>query len=284
MKNLFISLVLSSATLFVAPMAVANTAFSSAQMAKIQVSSLSFKEIMHQFYSGQLTRTFINDEDVAKMPNVGLGKPNKDNESTVALMRPVISYKNAAKQPRYLVIIEKVSVDKEGLLVSCHACGATADLYSFKKLPTGGFQLVSRSPKNAGFSSSYGRVDLDGQEILKHLQPLGKNLVGSIFKNGYVSGGVLENWWEVLLLPENDFIQVYGLGDAGSDNEGEYDTDSPLSYSYEGELQVIKKNDADYYPIKITYVGDKPTKDYKKIKKVNYSQILHFDPIKHAYK
>lgn len=283
MKNLFISLVLSSATLFVVPMAVANTAFSSAQMAQIQVSSLSFKDIMRELYNGQLTRAFINDEDVAKIPNVGLGKPNKDNESTVALMHPTIPYKNNAQEQRYLVIIEKIKVNNEGSVVSCHACAATADLYSFKKLPTGGFQLVSRSPKNAEFSSSYGRVSLSSEEIFNNLQPLGKNLVGSIFKNGYANQGVVESWWEALQLPEDDFINVYHVADAGSDNEGEYEADSPLSYSYEGKLQVIK-NDADYYPIKITYVGDKPTEDYEKIKKVNYSQTVNFDPIKHAYK
>ncbi|MHA3082418.1 hypothetical protein ACX1NX_04410 [Acinetobacter sp. ANC 5383] len=283
MKKLLISLVLSSSTLFVAPVTLANTAFSSAQMAQIQVPSLSFKDIMRELYNGQLTRAFLNDEEITKIPHVGLGQPNKDKESTVALMHPVIPYKNNTQEQRYLVIIEKIKVTDEGSVVSCHACAATADLYSFKKLPTGNFQLVSRSQKNTEFSSSYGRVSLSNDEIFNNIQPLGKNLIGSIFKNGYSNQGVVETWWEALHLPEDDFINIYTIADAGSENEGEYEADSPLSYSYEGKLQVIKDN-TDYYPIKITYVGDKPTANYERIKKVNYSQTVNFDPIKHAYK
>lgn len=264
-------------------MTMANTKFSAPQMAQIQLSALTFKDVMRQFYNGQMSRAFVQDEEISKMLHIALGQVDKDGETTVALMHPIMSYSNSSGEPRYLVIIEKIKVSSEGNLVSCHACAATADLYSFKELQNGHFQLVSRSPKDAEFSASWGRVGLDVEEISKNMQPLGKNLVGSLFQNGYTSTGVTETWWEALHLPEDDFINTYGVADAGSDNSSSYEEGSPLIYSYEGTLEVID-NGARYYPIKVTYVGEKPTEDYEQIHQVNYSETVSFDPIKKEYK
>lgn len=274
---------MSSSTLFAVPMAVANTKFSVTEMAKVKLDTLSFKEIMRQFYSGQMTRGYIDDEDISKMPHVALGQADKDENTTVALMHPVIEYKNNAKESRYLIMIEKIQVGSEGNVVSCHACAGTADLFSFKKLNNGQYQLVSRSAKDAEFSGSWGRVGLDLEEILKNMQPLGKDLVGSIFTNGYTSTGETETWWEALHLPENDFINSYVVADAGADNGGSYEEDSPLYYSYHSRLDVIN-NGAAYFPLKVTYQGEKPTEDYEQIRKVNYSKLFHFDVTKKEYK
>lgn len=73
------------------------------------------------------------------------------------------------------------------------------------------------------FSGSWGRVGLDLEEISKNIQPLGKNLVGSVFQNGYTSTSTTETWWETLHLSENDYIQAFGVADAGADNSGSYD-------------------------------------------------------------
>ncbi|WP_336000536.1 hypothetical protein [Acinetobacter johnsonii] len=283
MKKLLISLLLSSSALFAAPIAMANSQFSALQMAQVQLDSLSFKNIMRQFYSGQMSRGYVDDEELSKMPHITLGQADEDENTTVALMHPVIEYKNNAKESRYLVMIEKIQVGSEGNVVSCHACAGTADLFSFKKLHNGQYQLVSRSAKDAEFSGSWGRVGLDLEEIAKNLKPLGKNLVGSIFQNGYTSTGTTELWWEALHLPENDFINSYGVADAGADNGGSYEEDSPLYYSYDSSLDVIN-NGAAYFPLKMTYQGEKPTEDYDQIRKVNYSKLFHFNAIKKEYK
>ena len=283
MKKLLISLIISSSTLFAVPMAVANTKFSVTEMAKVKLDTLSFKEIMRQFYSGQMTRGYIDDEDISKMPHVALGQADKDEYTTVALMHPMIEYKNNAYETRYLIMIEKIKVGNEGGVVTCHACTGEADLFSFKQLKSGQYQLVSRSAKDAEFSGSWGRVGLDLEEIVKNMQPLGKNLVGSIFTNGYTSTGTTETWWEALHFPENDFINGYSVADAGADNGGSYDEDSPLYYSYEGHLNVVENGD-EYFPMKVTYSGEKPSEDYERISKVNYSKVLHFDAIKKEYK
>ncbi|MFW1642270.1 hypothetical protein [Acinetobacter guillouiae] len=285
MKKILMTLLLSQSLFLIAPETMAQTKipFSASKMAQVQVPELSFKEVMRTFYSGQMHRALLDDEDLGKMPHIALGQADKDGETTVALMHPVMSYQNNLQESRYLVIIEKIKVGSGGYVVSCHACTGTADLYSFKKLQNGQFQLVSRSAKGADFSGSWGRVGLDLDEISKNIQPLGRNLVGSIFQNGYTSTGTTETWWETLHLSENDYIQVFGVADAGSNNSGSYDEDSPLNYSYEGELQVIN-NGTDFFPIKVTYSGEKPSDDYEKINKINYSKTVNFDKFKNEYK
>lgn len=282
MKKLVLGLMLGSCTLLTVPTAVANTSFSATQMAQVKLDSLSFKEIMRQFYNGQMSRAFLNDEELEKMPHVALELAGGEEETTVALMHPILEYKNNNNESRYLVMIEKIKVMDDGTVVTCHACAGEADLFSFKKLSSDQYQLVSRSKKDTEFSGIWGRVGLDLKEISENIQPLGKNLVGSIFKNGYTSTGTTEMWWEALHLPENNFIDGYGIADAGADNGGSYDEDSPLYYSYDGLLEVIK-NGGDYFPIKITYVGEKPTEDYEHIRKVNYSEQIKFDSVKKEY-
>jgi hypothetical protein len=278
MKKLLLSLALSLGALSVTPAMATASAFSASQMAQVKIKDLSFKEVMRQFYNGQMFD--IHVDYMEDTPYIGLGKYDDTGRATIALMRPVIQYKNIAGEDRYLIIIEKTQVS-DGEIDSCHICKATADLYSFKKLNNGLFQLVSQTPKNVKYSSSDGSVGLYAEDIQEGMQPLGKNLVGSVFTNFYMGQGVKDEWWEALHLPENDFINVYYVGDAGSSN-GLYDEDSPLYYGYEGALKVLPNN-ATYYPIMLTYEGEKPTDDDERIEHVNYSKIMKFNPIKKEY-
>lgn len=274
------AITLASATAF--PVMAATPTFPTAKIAQTKLNDLSFKQIMRELYSGQMTRAFVNDEAIEALPHIGLGA-EKNGEQTVAVMHPIISYPSSTGQTHYLAVIEKLKVyTSNGSLVSCHACGAEADLYSFKRLSNGQYQLVSKSVPNIKLSSSWGRIQFDAEAIRSGIQPLGKNVVGSIFSNGYFSTGTSENWWDVLHLPENDYINVYNLGDAGGDNSGNYEETSPLYYSYESTYQVLPQN-SNYYPIKLTYVGEKPTADYERIESVNYSVIKKFNPAKRQY-
>ncbi len=188
MKKILLSVAISLSVLSAAPAMAATPAFSASQMAQVKITELSFKEVMRQFYSGRMGQQFVDDEYIESMPNIGLDSVNSDGERTVALMHPVMMYKNTAGEPRYLVTIEKVQVNS-GSLVQCHACDATADLYSFKKLSNGQFQLVSRTPKNVEFSSSWGRVGLYAEDIKEGLQ------LGNIIMQGSLASriiGVLE--------------------------------------------------------------------------------------------
>lgn len=281
MKKLLFSLAFSVGFLSATPAMAAIPVFSASQMAQVKLTDLSFKEVMRKFYSGQMNPISINDDDIEALPNVGLGLANSDGETTVALMHPVIPYKNTVGESRYLVTIEKVEVFN-GSVVGCHVCQATADMYSFKKLDNGLFQLVSRTPKDVKPSGVNGRVMLDEKDIIDNMQPLGENLIGSVFKNGSLYHGLFAQWWEALHLSENDFINIYAVGDGGLDN-GQYDEDSPLHYGYEGSLKVMS-GDSRYYPIMLTYKGEMPNERNGKIESINHSKIVKFDSIEKIYK
>ena len=278
MKKLLLSLALSLGILSATPVMAAAPAFSATQMAQVKIKDLSFKEVMRQFYNGQMFD--IHVDYMEDTPYIGLGKYDDTGRATIAFMHPIIQYKNTAGEDRYLIIIEKPRVTN-GEVDSCHICNATADLYSFKKLKNGLFQLVSQTPKNVEESGSNGSAGLYAEDIQEGMQPLGKNLVGSLFTNFYMGQGARDDWWKALHLPENDFINVYYVGDAGSSNE-RYDEDSPLYYGYEGTIKVLTDNNT-YYPIMLTYKGEKPTEDDERIEHVNYSKVVKFNPIKKAY-
>ncbi|MFZ2843631.1 MAG: hypothetical protein WAZ74_06080, partial [Psychrobacter sp.] len=142
MKKLLLSLALSLGVLSVTPVMAAAPAFSASQMAQVKIKDLSFKEVMRQFYNGQMFD--IHVDYMEDTPYIGLGKYDDSGRATIALMHPVIQYKNTAGEERYLIIIEKTQVS-DGEIDSCHICKATADLYSFKKLKNGLFQLVSQT-------------------------------------------------------------------------------------------------------------------------------------------
>lgn len=282
MKKLLLSLALSLGVLSATPVMAAAPTFSNSQIAQVKIKDLSFKEIMRQFYNGQMTPTVADDTYIDSLPNIGLGRADSTAYRTVALMHPIELYYSANGEQRYLVTIEKVLVADDSLEY-CFPCGSKADLYSFKKLNDRQFQLVSMTSESVEFSSIYSSMDLQNNEIHNTLQSLGENLVGSIFMSGYMRQGYTDNSWAVLHLPENDFINTYALGDAGSDNSGANDYDSPFDYDYdyEGIVEVMPAK-AKYYPIKLTYKGIPPN-DPERVDFINKSFIMKFNPIKKVY-
>lgn len=280
MKKLLLSLAISLVALTATTVMAAAPAFSASQMAQVKIRDLSFKEVMRQFYSGQMVPTVADDTYIDSLPNIGLGRADSTAYRTVALMRPIELYDNTEGEQRYLVTIEKVLIHDDSLEY-CFPCGSKADLYSFKKLNNGQFQLVSRTSESVEFSSIYSSMDLQNNELYDNLQSLGENLVGSIFKSGYMRQGYTTESWAVLHLPENDFINTYALGDAGSDNNGANDYESPSDYDYEGIVEVMPEK-AKYYPIKLTYKGIAPD-DPELPDFINKSFVMKFNPVKKSY-
>jgi len=195
-------------------------------------------------------------------------------------MHPIELYDNTDGEQRYLITIEKVLIHDDSLEY-CFPCGSKADLFSFKKLNNGQFQLVSRTSESVEFSSIYSSMDLQNNDIRATSESLGENLVGSIFKSGHMRQGYTDSSWAVLHLPENDFINTYALGDAGSDNSGQEEEDSPFYYSYEGVVEVMPVK-AKYYPIKLTYKGIAPD-DPERPDFINKSFVMKFNPVKKVY-
>jgi len=280
MKNIVFSLVLGSSFIATGSVNAAPQYFSTSQMAQVKIKELSFREIMRKFYSGQMGFTSADDEYIKSMPNIGLGQVDENGMRTVALMHPVGLYDNAKGEPRYLITIEKVVVFDDSSEY-CEPCGSKADLYTFKRLNDGQFQLVSKTKDSVIFYEKWGTMNLENNDIQKDLQRLGRDLVGSIFKSVHMVLGETSSWWAALHLPENDFINVYYVGDAGTDNGGQQEEDSPLYYDYKSLIKVMPEN-SDYYPIKLTYKGIPPD-DPELPKFINRSFIMKFNPEKQSY-
>ena len=100
MKKILMTLLLSQSIFFIAPEVVAQpkVLFSASKMSQVQVPELNFKEVMRTFYSGQMSRAFLDDDDLEKIPHIALGQADKDGYSTVALMHPVMSIKITSKK------------------------------------------------------------------------------------------------------------------------------------------------------------------------------------------
>lgn len=101
MKKILLSLALSLGTLSATPVMAAAPAFSINQMAQVNIKDLSFKEVMREFYNGQMFD--IHVDYMEDTPYIGLGRYDNSGRATIALMRPVIQYKNTAGEDRYLI-------------------------------------------------------------------------------------------------------------------------------------------------------------------------------------
>ena len=86
----------------------------------------------------------------------------------------------------------------------------------------------------------------------------------------------------VIHLPEDNFIGAYGVADAAGDNAGNYEPESPLHFSFDSTIQVID-NDKKYFPIQVSYSGEKPNADYSSIEPTNQQLIVNYNPEKKEY-
>lgn len=282
MKRLLLSLAIGLGSLTATSVTAATPVFNAQQMAKTKIPELNFKYIMRQFYSGQMVDV---NADLNHSPNIGLVDPDTQILKAVALMRPVIEYQNASGETRYLVVIEKLMVNDGDLdTLLCRFCEASGDAYTFKRLDSGVYQLVSKSLPSIEFPEEFGRITFDSLSMRIGIEPIGKDLVGSIYKNmtdGYVQE--VSSWWHVMHLPEDDYIDIYDLGDAGGNSTDYYEEGSPLAYKYDVAYKVLSDNNSKYYPIKMTYLGDMPNYDTGRIEYVNHNVIKKLNPAKKEY-
>ena len=283
MKKIILSLAIGLGGLAITPAMAQTPVFSASEMAQTTLRDLSFKEVMRTFYSGRMGYVAINDENIKPLPNVGLDDIDAQGERTIALMHPVLEYDNHAGEPRYLVFIEKVKINADsGTLVKHQQSDIGVDLYSFKQLSNGDFQLVSRTPRDNTFVGLRGRAESLTTYFEAGVEPLGKNVVGVILFPAMMSGDEMLTFWDTLHLPENDFIGRYRVGDAGRLNGFRRDIDTPIYYQYSAGLSIIENQD-NYYPIQLNYGGTHIV-DGKLHQMTDADDVtVRFDPIKKVY-
>ncbi|WP_288998928.1 hypothetical protein [uncultured Psychrobacter sp.] len=301
MKRLLLSVAIGLGSLTATSAMAVTPAFSAQKVAQVKLPDLNFKQVMRQFYGRHLKQSYISDEYIDSIPKEGAIEVyrSEDKEDTdLAVMHPVIQYKNARNEQRYLVVIEKFMVfrdrDPSGpswMADSKVSSAATkADLYSFKKLSDGPFQLVSKSLESIHYSGRPYRVNLQDANIPKGLQLLGNNLIGVIYETTQMRQGSTDSWLSVLHLPEDNFIGAYLLGDGGADNEGLFGgtsdedvipEDSPLYYNYDATVTVIPDG-SKYYPIIKRYEGERPADSEADF--IGRDFVWQFDPEEKEYK
>lgn len=301
MKRLLLSVAIGLGAVASTSAMAATPAFSAQKVAQVKLPDLSFKEVMRQFYGRHLKQGYISDEYIDSIPKEGAIEVyrSEDKEDTdLAVMHPVIQYKNARSEQRYLVVIEEFMVfrDRDSSSPSWMAdsqvssTATKADLYSFKKLSDGQFQLVSKSLESIHYSGRPYRVNLQDANIPKGLQLLGNNLIGVIYETTQMRQGSTDSWLSVLHSHEDDFIGAYLLGDGGADNEGLFGgtsdedvipEDSPLYYNYDATVTVIPDG-SKYYPIIKRYEGERPADSEADF--IGRDFVWQFDPEEKEYK
>lgn len=111
-----------------------KSSFLSQELVDARLNELSFKEVMRLFYKDNMRNVFVNEGEIEIQNFVAIGSADEAGENTVALMHPIINYRNVEGEARFLVMIEKVQVSENGSVVSCHACVGNLDLYSYANL------------------------------------------------------------------------------------------------------------------------------------------------------
>lgn len=199
---------------------------------------------------------------------------NGPDFKAVISITPTLSYQNLQKEDRYLVGVERAKVFGNGADTS-HASVGYLDLYLFKRLDNGQFQLVSKTEGNGtdGFYG-YGKTWWNDKELKKNLQPMGKNVMGSYTTDGRYGNGFSESFWVILLLNEDDYIVQ------GYIPEGMGSTDEP-EYGYSSTIKIIK-NEKPFYSIEAHYQGT-DMNDNNRIIKINRTSRYDYTPHSEDY-
>ncbi|MDI9721260.1 tetratricopeptide repeat protein [Acinetobacter junii] len=238
---------------------------------QVVVPNLSIDTIARSFYKVTSSRERKQDDywGNGKYYFVNFPEPNGPDFKAVISIAPILNYQNLQKEDRYLVGVERAKVFDNGADTS-HASVGYLDLYLFKKLDNGQFQLVSKTEGNgiSGFYG-YGKTWWNDKELKKNLQPMGKNVMGSYTIDDHYGNGFSESYWVILLLNEDDYIVSAYIP------EGMGSTDEP-EYGYSSSIKVIK-NEKPFYSIDAHYQGT-DMNDKKRIIKVNRTSRYDYTP------
>ncbi|OEY91707.1 hypothetical protein BJD20_11230 [Acinetobacter proteolyticus] len=238
---------------------------------QVVLPNLSTDTVARSFYKVTSSREREKDDYWGSGKYYYVNKPSDLDDLTDAVISiaPIFTYQNMQGEARYLVPVE-VTLAIEGRIETSHVTRGTLELYLFKKLDNGQFQMISKTAQG-GIESiqGYGRTSWNAQEFKKNLQAFGYNTLGSYTIDGYYGNGYGESVWSLLLLNEDDYIveQMFEEGKVSEQPE----------YGYSSAIKVNKNGQA-FYPFQIHYQGT-DMNDKNRIIKVNrtsrFVHILH---------
>ncbi|RPE28285.1 Sel1 repeat-containing protein [Acinetobacter sp. BIGb0102] len=236
---------------------------------QVVLPNLSTDTIARSFYKVASSREREKDDYWGSGKYYYVNKPSDLDDLTDAVISiaPIFTYQNMQGEARYLVPVE-VTLVIEGRIETSHVTRGTLELYLFKKLDNGQFQMVSKTAQGGVESiEGYGRTSWNAQEFKKNLQAFGNNTLGSYNIDGYYGNGYGESVWSLLLLNEEGYIfqQMFEEGKISEQPE----------YGYSSAIQV-KKNGQPFYPFQIHYQGT-DMNDNNRMVKVNKILLYQYD-------
>lgn len=159
-----------------------------------------------------------------------------------------------------------------------------ADLIIFKKNNQGNFDLVSKNINSYTPPSQYGIINLNIENLASRIVKIGKNDVG-FFDDSYTySNDRGSDTLLHLIKLGDDAIQGYNIDIVEGSNEGTYEQDSPLNYSFKGEYKVkTDQLDLKSYPIEIKFKEDILDEKTDKFIKYNKIKTYQFNSSKNTY-
>lgn len=181
----------------------------------------------------------------------------EDLKKAVISVAPIFTYQNIQGETRYLVPVEITQVDGNRIETARFARG-TLELFLFKKLENGQFQMVSKTTPNGDQSiAGYGRTVWDAQDFRKNLQAFGKNILGSYLLDIGGDYDYTQSIWSLFLLHEDDYIADEMLEGGESSKEPKYE--------YYSTIKVIK-NGQSFYPFQVQFDGTNLNKNGRVVK------------------
>ncbi|MBJ8499598.1 hypothetical protein [Acinetobacter oleivorans] len=265
----------------------------------ITVDDLGYKSIFRTFYPNMFYVSMEdNDYDGNELPKAGIKETKKEY---LALMYPVEQYKNANHEDRYIVLIKKREIDKDSYTIingkwkkidsntykfsdTCHACSsAKADIYIFKKSVNNKYDLVSRTSSNFSPPSAYGDLDLNVKGVGDRIVKTGINEVGFFDDSfSYTNYGTTDNLLYLIRLNESK-ISGYHIDLSSGTNDGEYESNSPLSYEYSSVYKTLESQTSQVYPVEMRFKGDVFNEKTGKIENYNKIKRFKYNPMKDKY-
>lgn len=215
---------------------------------QVVLPNLSTDTVARSFYKVTSSRERQKDDYWGSGKYYYVNKPSDLDDLTDAVISiaPIFTYQNMQGEARYLVPVE-VTLAIEGRIETSHVTRGTLELYLFKKLDNGQFQMISKTAQG-GIESieGYGRTSWNAQEFKKNLQAFGNTTLGSYTIDGYYSNGYGESVWSLLLLNEDGYIfeQMFEEGKVSEQPE----------YGYSSSIKVNKNGQA-FYTFQIHYQG-----------------------------
>ncbi|MCH7309890.1 sel1 repeat family protein [Acinetobacter sp. ANC 4805] len=236
---------------------------------QVVLPNLSTDTVARSFYKVTSSRERQKDDYWGSGKYYYVNKPSDLDDLTDAVISiaPIFTYQNMQGEARYLVPVE-VTLAIEGGIETSHVTRGTLELYLFKKLDNGQFQMVSKTAQG-GIESieGYGRTSWNAQEFKRNLQAFGNNTLGSYTIDGYYGNGYGESVWSLLLLNEESYIveQMFEEGKVSEQPE----------YGYSSAIKV-NKNGQPFYPFQIHYLGT-DMNDNNRMVKVNKIVLYQYD-------